>query len=56
MAVETHIGLFKSFGPSEVRGYIPSRARLYSRKSAVIFSEERGYISGCWKSAVIFLQ
>jgi hypothetical protein len=28
----------------EERGYIPGRAGLYSRKSAVIFPEERGYI------------
>ena len=28
----------------EERGYIAGRARLYSRKSAVIFPEERGYM------------
>ena len=28
----------------EERGYIPGRAQLYCRKSAVIFPEERGYI------------
>ena len=29
----------------EERGYIPWRARLYSKKSAVILPEERGYIA-----------
>ena len=43
----------------EERGYIAGRARLYSRKSAVILPEERGYIPGrarlyCRKSVVIF--